>query len=126
MEREQRWALCGYALIEFTLYVHKTSTLSIGGKVKPSFVLNCSDELDETFRAFFLVLGGATGTAGWFIWPPPVDKDDVILSVVFEWASFVLAMTSGSWKMIFSPDETELSVFELWESLSGSWAEVLW
>ena len=58
--------------------------LSSGGKVKPSFILNCSDELVDSFRCFFLRLGGATG---------PVD---VRLSVVFECANLVLAITSGS------------------------------
>lgn len=57
---------------------------------KPSFGLNCSEELMESLRVFFLRRGGAMG---------PTTTADVVflrLSVVFEWASLVLAMTSGS------------------------------
>lgn len=54
--------------------------------MKPSFKLNCSDELVDNLRVFFFRRGGAMG---------PVD---VRLSVVFEWANFVLAITSGSAK----------------------------
>jgi len=45
---------------------------------------NCSEELVDNFLIFFFRLGGAIG------------PDGVKLSVVFEWANFVLAITSGS------------------------------
>lgn len=46
--------------------------LSSGNNFSPSFRQNCSDELVDNFRVFFLRLGGAMG---------PVD---IRLSVVFE------------------------------------------
>ena len=61
-----------------------TETVSGGGIFSVSFILNCSDELLESFRVFFFRRGGAMG------------PDNVMLSVVFEWANFVLAITSGS------------------------------
>lgn len=63
---------------------HSLSSVSNDAKDIPSFRLNCSEELVESLRVFFLRLGGATG--------PVVTK----LSLVFEWANFVLAITSGS------------------------------
>lgn len=47
-------------------------------------MLNCSEELLDSLRVFFFRRGGAIG------------PEQVRLSVVFEWASLVLAMTSGS------------------------------
>lgn len=51
-------------------------------------MLNCSDELLENLRDFFLRRGGATG---------PLE---VMESVVFECANLVLAITSGSCNII--------------------------
>lgn len=55
-------------------------------------------------RPFFRRLGGATGTAsavfGATIAAPAALCDCVILSVVFELANLVLAITSGSWNII--------------------------
>lgn len=58
------------------------SSLSAGGR------LYWSEELMEQLRDFFFLRGGATG------------PDEVMESVVLDWASFVLAITSGSCKTI--------------------------
>jgi len=67
------------------------SSVSAAGNCIPSFMLNCSEELLENLRDFFLRRGGAIG---------PLD---VMESVVFECASFVLAITSGSCNIMAPP-----------------------
>uniref|UniRef100_A0A8D8FV57 (northern house mosquito) hypothetical protein n=1 Tax=Culex pipiens TaxID=7175 RepID=A0A8D8FV57_CULPI len=64
--------------------VNSVEELSAGGSRNPSFMLNCSDELLDSLRVFFFRRGGAIG------------PEQVRLSVVFECASLVLAITSGS------------------------------
>ena len=67
-----------------SLTVNSVDELSAGGSRRPSFMLNCSEELLDNLRVFFFRRGGAIG------------PEQVRLSVVFECASLVLAITSGS------------------------------
>lgn len=67
-----------------SLTVSSVEELSAGGSLNPSFMLNCSDELLDSLRVFFFRRGGAIG------------PEQVRLSVVFECANLVLAITSGS------------------------------
>lgn len=68
----------GNATLNFSLFSESDGNVSI------KFI--CSAELADNFETFFFRRGGATG---------PLN---VKLSVVFECASFVLAITSGSGK----------------------------
>lgn len=86
---------CNFCWTSRTLLTERVSlsvsSVSPGGNRMPSFMLNCSDELLENLRDFFLRRGGATG---------PLE---VMESVVFECANLVLAITSGSCNIMAPP-----------------------
>lgn len=89
--------IIGFGLLGILRSNLSDAVSATGVKRNPSLGLNCSEELIESFLVFFLRRGGAIG-------PMVVLR----LSVVFEWVSFVLAMTSGSKERSLALDRTKM------------------